>query len=173
MGGSLTTDARPGWRLFARAGSLPALSSLHWCGPMELVFVAEGVPFWQEAQARALSLAGLACEGTLYTPPGPVPLPLSIHVRAEAALSRLRITAGETCFDLRGLGLAPGETLSIHHTPDGILQIIEDGTGRSLLPYRTAESDDELLLATGCRNAITLQADGPVQAQIEVRGWMP
>ena len=112
-----------------------------------ITFRAYTVPYWQQAGANRLTATGssitrqMGVGGSADTV-----LDIAFHNTSGATCDTFKVQAGASMMELRGLGLANGETLHIDHTDDGVLRIrIQNGsTYRSALDKRTTASSDDL-----------------------------
>jgi hypothetical protein len=154
-GGWLTTNIRPGRRIYVRCAQLPAAGDLaEWASEYTTTFRAYGVPFWQgtnpssfvapttKGNSKALEIAGTA----------PSVLEFSLQNTSTAELSEFTLTAGAHSMAFEALGLMPGETLELDHDAEGLLRIriqSAEGAWRSAMAARKAESDDELKVSPG------------------------
>lgn len=184
-GGILKVNTRQGKRLEVVMDTAPAMSSsMKWTDHLSVTLTAYGVPYWEDAAARtlAVSTAWSDTEGAhvfsgVIRPQGTVPeAPATAILRnmGDGTLTSLDITVNGTRMELTGLNVAAGTgEVVIEYGTGGMLTIRDASTGSSLLEFRTPESDDDLLAASGADNAVTVRADQPIEGAIAVRGrWM-
>lgn len=198
-GGWLTVNTRPGQRLHVRPTKLPAQgSALRWQEDITLTLTAFEQPYWEDETPRTITFttSGSAVDGMFtgtdfITQPGNVGfVPLSFFVTNinfdEAPLTHLRIAASSlntgvtTAFELKGMNQGAGSYMGafifIDYDDNDILRIrdtrsdVDDG---SLMKYRTAESNDDVLGACGKSSRIDVYADVPVSVTVYARGrWL-
>lgn len=107
------------------------------------------MPNTSDAPSKLLAVPGDAPE---------TPLNLLIRNIGDAAITTLTISAaGKISF--QGLTLAPGAAIRIHHDA-GVFaaEMVSDDSTVSILPYRTPDSADDLLLRPGVLNEIRVEA---------------
>lgn len=179
-GGLLTLGDRPGQRLRVTCDAPPVTgSTLGWTQPVTVRFTAWEAPWWEDETAVTAASAAPAASGTLtLRPTGDLPTPLEATVRnaSGAVLDAVTLSCGGQAMTLTGLGMAPGETLTLDHDDRALTRLViraADGVTRSALPLRTAESADEILLAPRQSSEIRYAAGGPVTASVTARGrWL-
>ena len=143
---------------------LPTMSTLNWLETLSLVFTAFDCPYWEDAAETSFLMPNTSSEpSTLLAVPGDAPeTPLNLLIRniGDAAITALTVSAaGEIRF--AGLRIAPGAAVRIHHDA-GVFaaeMAVEGEDAISLLPYRTPESADDLLLRPGVLNEIRVEAN--------------
>lgn len=166
--GWLTLSDRPGQRLRVICERLPAVdSALRWTDPLTIGFAAYALPFWQEAHPASATFAGRSGSAAV-TPAGTRPCFLEAEITATEPVSALTLTAGGGRYELTGLGMRAGETLSIGYEADSHRQFMRVGQ-RSVLSCRSAASADDLMLTPRKPNSVGIEADGAVRAT--VRGY--
>lgn len=147
-GGWLTVNYKAGRRLRVVCAQFPeAKDQWDWTATYTITFRAYTVPYWQQAGANRLTATGssitrqMGVGGSADTV-----LDIAFHNTSGATCDTFKVQAGASMMELRGLGLANGETLHIDHTDDGVLRIrIQNGsTYRSALDKRTTASSDDL-----------------------------
>ena len=146
-GGWLTTNQMNGKRMYAEKVVLPSGGDMwNWLGQYTIVFIAYGVPFWQDATATSDVSGVLTVPGILQTV-----CDAEIANGGSSTINDLTVTAGLSTMVFSSLGLAAGETLKIDHGNDGVLRIrIYNGSAyRSALDKRTGGSADDLYVNTG------------------------
>lgn len=170
-GGTLKTNTRPGKMLHVFCDDPPSLkSSNQWTDVLEISLTAYAVPYWLEDTATSLNVttalnesSGLYEYANVLTPPGnagTAPVEMTIVFLGEA-FNWLKIYCAGTVIELNNIGLGSFETMQITYDKNGVLQMYKstvDGV-ISLLPNRTAESDDDLLAALGKGNQIHIYSD--------------
>ncbi len=126
----------------------PTMSTLNWLETLSLVFTAFSCPYWEDAAE------------TSFLMPNTSDAPLNLLIRniGDAAITALTISAaGKISF--QGLTIAPGAAIRIHHDA-GVFaaEMVSDDSTVSILPYRTPDSADDLLLRPGVLNEIRVEA---------------
>jgi len=176
-GGWLTLSQKPGRTLRVVPAQLPAEGDpLAWTTRYAITFRAFGVPYWQDMAAVAWSATGAAEPYGRLGIPGTVKTVLDAEFvnTGSAAVDSVTLTAGESEFQLEGLGLQPGETLAIDHPDDGRLCVVRiriksaGGVWRSAMACRLAESSDDLWVEPGIRE-LSMTADGA--GNLTLRCW--
>ena len=140
----------------------PTMSTLNWLETLSLVFTAFSCPYWEDAAETSFLMPNTSdAPSKLLAVPGDAPeTPLNLLIRniGDAAITTLTISAaGKISF--QGLTLAPGAAIRIHHDA-GVFaaEMVSDDSTVSILPYRTPESADDLLLRPGVLNEIRVEA---------------
>lgn len=129
----------------------PTMSTLNWLETLSLVFTAFSCPYWEDAAETSFLMPN-----TSDAPE--TPLNLLIRNIGDTAITTLTVSAaGKISF--QGLTLAPGAAIRIHHDA-GVFaaEMVSDDSTVSILPYRTPESADDLLLRPGVLNEIRVEA---------------
>ena len=140
----------------------PTMSTLNWLETLSLVFTAFSCPYWEDAAETSFLMPNTSdAPSKLLAVPGDAPeTPLNLLIRniGDTAITTLTISAaGKISF--QGLTLAPGAAVRIHHDA-GVFaaEMVSDDSTVSILPYRTPESADDLLLRPGVLNEIRVEA---------------
>lgn len=177
-GGWLTLGDRPGQRLRVICDAPPVIgSTMGWTQPVTVRFTAWETPFWEDEAVVSATVAASSGSAPLR-PTGDLPTPLMAEVRnaSKSAVNAMTISALEQRVRLTGLALAPGETLILDHDERALIRLVirgVDGTERSALALRDAQSDDEIMLPGQRSATVAFQADGVVAATFSVRGrWL-
>lgn len=159
-GGMLTVNTRPGKMLQVVMDTPPAQqSAMKWTEELTMTLMAYAWPYWQSEPAPSIS-GDTAWSDTdaayvlneALTVGGDVEAACTVRVQAQGALEQLRVTVGETYFELTGLGIPAGGALAIGYDDRGLLHATPvgiDGDTESRLPCRTAASSDDLLASPG------------------------
>lgn len=190
-GGWLTINTRPGMQLQVVCDTPPNLdSSLKWTQDLTLTLTAYAIPFWQEAgDGQAVELdtvwadnVGMYKGSAAISPKGnagKVPVTCFAYNMDDKPLTHLKIIVDDTIMEFKGMNIAGGGVLggwfSLDYTDEEILQIknVRDDNDPSLLQYRTAESDDDLLAQCKVRNEIHVYSDATVNITFFARGrWL-
>lgn len=170
--GWLTLSDRPGQRLRVVCDRLPAVTSaLRWTEPLTVGFVAYGLPYWQESRPATAAFTGR--EGSVsLSPAGTADCFLEAAITAREPVDALTLTAGGRTLTLRGLGMRPGDALTIGYEGEAHRQYLRVGE-RSALGCRSADSADDLLLCPRKPNPVGIAADGTVSAALRAHGlWL-
>ena len=140
----------------------PTMSTLNWLETLSLVFTAFSCPYWEDAAETSFLMPNTSdAPSKLLAVPGDAPeTPLNLLIRniGDTAITTLTISAaGKISF--QGLTLAPGAAIRIHHNA-GVFaaEMVSDDSTVSILPYRTPDSADDLLLRPGVLNEIRVEA---------------
>lgn len=184
-GGTLAVSTRPDMRLVGVKSGVPTSigSSMKWTDELTVTFVAYGLPYWQSAETDKISIQTTYNGATnlheyhgIFHPIGnaeSVPLTAMLQNTGSESLTNIRIIAGETFVELAGMDVPAGGMLMVTQDENALFDIILfDGSGdNSLLPYRTAESSDELRLPYQDYNdsEVAVHADAPITGTITVR----
>lgn len=181
-GGVLRINTRPDKHLHVVCDTAPNQGSgMRWTNEIEINLVAYAVPFWENDTETALTVTTAAESGEYrfsgsIRPTGTAQTaPVCFEGTANAALDRLKITAGETFFDLASIGANSGDKIAVGYGADGLLYIRKESGGEtvSLLPMRTPESSDDLLAKPGAVNQVSVVADAAITGKIKCRGrWV-
>lgn len=166
----ITTNDKPEKVLYAVCDTLPAIDSvLKWTKPIKMTFTAYDVPYWQSEYPVGVEIEGRSGEDTMYVDGNGALARVSVSVQnaTQGTLNDVTVGVGDTKIALTGLSLYPGEELEIGHE-NGLLYI--RGASGSKMKCRTAESSDELLIKTGTRQTVFVQAGGNVRASFSARG---
>ena len=156
-GGWLKVSDRPGQRMYVQCTQpLVIPSVLKWLDVLTLEFTAFEYPFWVDETPKTVELdtgeTGSVCMPCAFDSV------VEATVTANAALTSIEISCGDTVIKLASLSIASGSTVEIRYTDkDHILEIVSGTT--SLIHTRTADSSDDLLAKPGT-NALGFTASG-------------
>lgn len=168
-GGTLRLNDRPEQKLVCICEELPSINSVKdWTSPLDIVFSAYGVPYWQEEDASIVSLSGSNASGMIDVPGNGGEACVDCTIIPRGILNSIRLTAGNTYIELTGLSINTGTPLLITHDSNQILNISAYGTSR--LSARTGQSSDDLLVPSGATSRIATTSNVPVTATFSVRG---
>lgn len=183
-GGVLEINTRPGKRLYVMPNTMPSVNSgLKWTQDLVLTFVAHEQPYWESKASVSVSGSLIKIESGNYwfhrviQPDGNVeyiPLQAQIVVTGTAPLTWLRIVCEDTMFEFEGLNASNGNTILIMYDEHDRLNVSDiTNESLSLLKYRTAQSNDDLLCRAGTENNLTVEADTSLSVQLYTRGrWV-
>ena len=182
-GGMLTINTRPGKMLNVVCEYDTALeSSLRWTQDLSLTLTAYGFPYWCDAAETVKVVKSNSTNQGLNSYAGTVYMSgqrdayvsVSIHNNGNGAMTKLNITCDETVIKLSGMSLPAGHVVRIYYDND-VLRIIDNTAtpSVSLLSYRTADSNDDLMLPAGMDSIIHVSADQAFDGTISARGvWL-
>lgn len=171
-GGTLKTNDKPGLALYnAVCDQYPDIESAkNWTDPLTVVFSAYDFPYWEEMEKTEITLKGTNTSGTINIPGNAGDVRVEATVTTQAAISWFELSAGDTKIRVNK-SIANGKTITISYTKDGIMRIREGST--SILDKRSAESNDDLLVTSGERNAFRIKASGKIKVDFSTRGaWL-
>lgn len=171
-GGILKINDRPEQRLNVICDKFPNLGSVrNWTDPLEIVFSAYGVPYWQDETPTVATLQGSNTNGRMIVPGGIGEALFDITVTAIQAITNLTLTVGSKSIVLDGISCPQNGQITVSHDKNGILSIKQGTT--SLLGKRTAKSSDDLKADCGENIQIGAKASATVRAVYSVRGcWL-
>lgn len=183
-GGTLTINSRPGKQLSVKMDNVPALdSSLKWTQELSVTLTAYAVPYWEDDTDVSISVSTVWNEsrGEYYYanvihPTGnvdAVPLRFMMLYTGTETLNRLKIISGSKAIEFTDMGVTRLNVVQITYDANGLLKAYK-GSGVSLLPMRTPESEDELFVTPGTDNQIYVLSDAEIPgASIICRGrWL-
>lgn len=182
-GGYLTLSNRPGKRIYVMPETLASEGTLHKSDEIASVrFSADLSPFWEDAEATTAETPEAAAgdtAGVMQRIPGTAETPLSAVITPTAAITTVTISGGGLSITLEGAKTLledgtyetqaicqAGETIEVGY--EDYTLFIRNGT-TSLLPLRTEDSADEIMLAPGFQN-MSVTADASVKALFSYRG---
>lgn len=170
-GGTLEVNYRATQTLHVKCEALPLASPIgKWTEQLRLTFTAYEFPFWQTRDASVVTITD---HGSML-PAGAVdemPCDVRISNNGSAAVTSVRISAGETFLAFEGINLPVGGVMEITHDQRGILSA-RIGQ-QSVLNTRTVDSSDDLLVSGSEKNSIAVSSNGSVTARFTVRGVYP
>lgn len=178
-GGYLTLGDRPGQRLRVICDAPPTIgSTMGWTQPVTVGFTAWDAPFWEDEAAVSAGSEAAASGTVTLRPTGDLPTPVEAVFRnaSKAVINTLGFSTGGQNIRLTGLGMAPGEALTVDHDDRALIRLTlrgTDGEERSVLALRDPASDDEVLLPARETARISFKADAAVTATFSARGrWL-
>lgn len=183
-GGALQINTRPDMRLYVVPAVPPSVNSgLKWEQDLALTLTAYEQPYWEDAtpvtvagKVKRLD-SGECWLADIITPSGNVPyIPatMTIFVVGTTPLTQMKITCDKTMFEFTGMNIAAGGAILIRYDEHDRLHVDDFmGGGKSLLKYRTAQSNDDLLFQTGIINNFSISADAEMDIHMQARGlWV-
>lgn len=165
-GGLLATADRPGLQLQVICAALPGLSADSWTEALTLAFRSARAPYWEAATATRITTADAA----LLTVPGTAdatPVEAAVINTGSADITTLTLQCADTRLVFDGLTLPPGELFMLTLSEGTLVAWVN---GESVLKYRTAESDDLLLVPCGEECTVYATSDGSLSATFSARG---
>lgn len=183
-GGSLEINSRPGKVLPVVMDAVPAIdSNADWSKDLTMTLTAYAMPYWRsKAGAGAqidtvyVSSENVHYKATVITPKGnagAAPATATVVNAGTAPLTYLKILAGKTFFEFEGFNIPSGGVVMITYDVNGLLDVrgMVYTRDESLLPYRTADSSDDLLLEPNVDNQIIVWADSALTGMVYGMEW--
>ena len=171
--GYLTTGVRENQRLYVEDMDVKT-SGKRRNEVVTLTFTAYANPFWENAISSnaAIGTAALSGSSNLFAPGNADECKAEAEITAVGGtLNSLTLSVGDTSMTFESLGVAAESSIVISHSAKGLLTITKGST--SLMPNRTAASDDELLAIPGTNNAVSFTSDVTCTAKFSTRGrWL-
>ena len=170
-GGVLTVNDRKGQQLMnVRCAKFASVDSVRdWTKPLTIVFETTGCPFWQSEEESALDLAGTTPKGTLKLDGNTGKALVSVTATAQAAVTKFKISVGDTVIELKDLSVATGQTIVIDYVRNRYLMIRANGKSVLMQP----NSSDVLSATCGASSGVQINANGRVNATVKARGlWL-
>lgn len=155
QGSYLSTSDRPHQRLRVEPEVLPALqSALKWTEALSLTFTAYTAPYWEEdVPATATSAHPM-----LTLPGDAASAPLDLRWPCTATeTGTLTITTPMSGITFQDVPLAAGQELIISHESGWLTATLG---GVDVLPFRTPDSSDDLLLPCGQTSTVSFTLNG-------------
>ena len=165
-GGLLTSSDRPGQQMAVLCTGYPATAAEDWTEVLTLVFTSARVPYWEDAELTAVVGSGtmtLTAPGTAKS----TPVDVQIVNNAGMPLTKLMIRCGDTQMAFDGIEFTAGSSFLLTQSTGTLIARIG---GKSVLPCRTPDSDDALLVPCGTSCTVSASADGALQTGFAVRG---
>lgn len=167
-GGDLRINDRPGQRLVCICETMPRLNSVrNYTDEIEIQFAAYAVPYWQEIIPETISLSGSSASGNLFVPGDAPEAVVEVTITANATLTSISLTTGDTTLSLAGISVPSGSSIQIAYD-DELIQSIKTGS-TSLLANRTGA--DDLMAKCGTINHVSYTANASCTVTFRVRGW--
>lgn len=169
-GGVLRTNDRIHQRLRCICETFPAVTSAkNWTDPLQIVFTAYDLPFWESLMPVELTLTGTTGSGTMYVPGTYGSALVEVTITANADITSVDLTVNGRTLTLSDLTVASGSKIRIRY--DGrMIQSIKRGS-TSLLKKRSGV--DDLLADCGASNSFEFTASASVDVTFSVRGlWL-
>ena len=171
--GYLTVGHRPGKRLYVVCTQRPKTKTFSWTERMTVIFTAYSESCWEEVTPTTLTLTGTSASTSTFKPNGTRPCFLEAEITnaGSAALTSLTLTANGKSIALSGISVAVGSKVTIAYDERHLLSIKSGST--SLLAYRTAASQDDLLLNPGVNNSVSIVTNVTCSTVLKARGmWI-
>lgn len=168
--GYLTVGHRPGKRLYVVCTQRPKTKTFSWTERMTIIFTAYSESCWEEVTPTTLTLTGTSASTSTFKPNGTRPCFLEAEITnaGSAALTSLTLTANGKSIALSGISVAVGSKVTIAYDERHLLSIKSGST--SLLAYRTAASQDDLLLNPGVNNSVSIVTNVTCSTVLKARG---
>ena len=167
-GGVLRINDRPAQRLHCKCSRLASVASAkNWTDPLTIVFSGFQPPYWEDDTATEIELSGTNESALGAVPGNGKEAYVSCIVIPEDTLTHLTLKAGASIFELTGLSIPAGETVSVDYQ-EGVLRIRHGNS--SILGSRTGSSSDDLKVPCGQESTFAVIADVAVDATFSVRG---
>ena len=168
--GYLTVGHRPGKRLYVVCTQRPKTKTFSWTERMTIIFTAYSESCWEEVTPTTLTLTGTSASTSTFKPNGTRPCFLEAEITnaGSAALTSLTLTANGKSIALSGISVAVGSKVTIAYDERHLLSIKSGST--SLLAYRTAASQDDLLLNPGVNNSVSIVTNVTCGTVLKARG---
>ena len=170
QGSILETNDREGQRLHVVCDAFPTIqSALGWTDVLSIQLTAYEKPFWENKTPSVLVLNGSDTQGRLFVPGNAGDAFAEVTVTPQQTIHELTVIVADTMIRLEQL--STDQVITIGYDEHGY-QYIKAGND-SILSKRTAASSDDLIAICGKKNTVSVQADNPVMAKIQVRGlWL-
>lgn len=167
-GGILRINDRNGQRLNCKCSRLASVASAkNWTDPLTVAFSGFQPPYWEDDTATEIELSGTNESALGAVPGNGKDAYVSCTAIPEATLTHLTLKAGASIFELTGLSVPAGETVSVDYQ-EGVLRIRHGNS--SILGSRTGGSSDDLKVPCGQESTFAVIADVAVDATFSVRG---
>ncbi|MBR6861171.1 MAG: hypothetical protein IKM73_07620 [Acidaminococcaceae bacterium] len=168
--GYLTVGHRPGKRLYVVCTQRPKTKAFSRTERMTIIFTAYAESCWEEVTPTTLTLTGTSASTSTFKPNGTRPCFLEAEITnaGSAALTSLTLTANGKSIALSGISVAVGSKVTIAYDERHLLSIKSGST--SLLAYRTAASQDDLLLNPGVNNSVSIVTNVTCSTVLKARG---
>lgn len=135
-------------------------------GEIELVFEADGSPYWESENASRKQSAGSVISSTM-TIEGSAPTPVDAAIYFIKAPTSFKIAVADTFIHLSGLSLPVGAYVTIEHDDIGVAKIMYGDT--SLFEFLTDDSFD-MLITSGGNAAVSFETDGDAEVTFTALG---
>lgn len=166
-GGWLKCSDRESQRIYVKPSKMPSISSaLRWLDTLTIEFTAYDYPFWQDEEAQTQTLNNGDTGSIIIT--GVRETEIEALITANATLTSVSLTCGDTTIALSGISVAQGNTIRLSYSDDHHILSIVSGT-TSLLDKRTTASNDDLIGVPGT-NSISYTANASSTCQFMARG---
>lgn len=153
-------------------------SALKWTQDLSMTFTAYNPPYWESATSVGAqintsynSTLGFYVGGTSLLSLGNAPkspVTAAVDNVSDDVLTSLTIISKHCSFKFVGLNIRPGGTVYVEYDENGMLKI-RDNNNISLLPARTADSNDDLYAIPGM-NSFTINSNVQVSGYLYCRG---
>lgn len=169
--GWLSISDRPEQMLYIDIAEFPTMGSAKgWAGEITANFTAYSRPFFESAfpAIASVTTASKSASVSILPPGNAEECLLEAEIKAGATCNTLTIQTGKSTISFASLGLSNGQTLTVGHTDDGLLQMKIGET--SVMAKRTEDSSDDLLATPGQTNTVKFTSSGACTATFSTRG---
>lgn len=163
-GERLSINTRPGQYLQFEIEEQTVIdSALKWTQTIKMVFIARGVPYWQDERPARLELVGTSGEGVLRPLGTALKCPVEMIVKnvGDGTMGSFSASVGEYEMDFVELGIDPGQSFSV---------VYENGIQKLPVDKRAPESSDDLWAYCGKANDVSFTADQTAEVNFIARG---
>lgn len=167
-GGRLEVDYRAGQFLNVVCETPPVITSANdWKELLTVTFTALEFPYWIDQSRAEITTTGKSSMRP-YGLYNRAPCDVVVTNKGSTPVTDLTVEAGETSISFSDISIPAGGKLELTHSEKGVLAArIGD---QSVLSKRTDTSSDDLLVAGGRENAISVWANQPVSAVFKAWG---
>jgi hypothetical protein len=133
---------------------------------LELVFAADGWPYWKAEMARE-HLLSRTNESKLIEIEGNAPALVDAVVYVNTTLNSISIVVGESMIEIVNLNLPAGARIKIEHDQNGIMNLTHNG--KSIYAMLSDTSGD-CLITSGGSEYVSIATSSSVDVQLTVHG---
>lgn len=172
-GGTLVTSDRKNQFLTVRCARFAAVESVKkWTDPVRLIFETTTRPYWESSAQKVTTLSGANASGTLAVDGNTGKAMVGVEMTANAAISAVKFTVGDTAIDIAGLSMTSGQKLILDYLEGRYLRVRANGS--SVMNKIIPENSTDLLLADcGKSTAVKVFANARVTTKFLARGlWL-
>lgn len=166
QGGILTISTRAGQQLPVVCTDTPAIHAEDWTESLQLTFTTTSSPYWEAIASTQIDLNKTI---TATLPGNGIAIPAAVMAvnTSGSTVTQLTLCCGDTRMTFEDFSLPAGGLFTLWQSENIVHALIDQ---EDALRYRTADSDDLLLLPCGKECQISITADHPVDAAMTVRG---
>ena len=168
--GWFTSNMFPGLRIYVFCEQPPKVTVFEWTARLEIKFTAYGEAYWQDATPMTKASSSAVSSATVTIKPnGNRKCFLEADIApSSGTLTSVTIVQGSQRLELTGLSVTSSAPLRIYYDELHILRIVSGST--SLLSKRSGDSSDDILLAPGVDNSISLTFSRACTYTLRARG---